>query len=379
MPKQKRFKTHYIGVYYIEGTSIATGKPERIYYIYYRKNGKQIEERVGRQNKDNMTPAKASRIRAMRIDGIQSSNKEKREEKLNHWTFNRLWEEYKSRKPFNKSLSVDDNRFKNHINPYFGEKTPSEISQFEVDKLRIKLLRTKKPQTVKHVLAQIRRISNFAFKKNLCEGIIFEIEMPKVNNKKTEDLSPVQLKNLLESIEQEPDIQIANIMKLALFTGMRRGELFRLKWNDIDFERGFITIRDPKGVFDQKIPLNSTAREILENHQKSKSPYIFPDKNGKPRYQITREANCIKERAGIPKDFRALHGLRHVYASMLASSGQVDMYTLQKLLTHKSPMMTQRYAHLRDETLKRASNLVGELIDQAVGNMKEEEKLKTEA
>jgi len=41
-------------------------------------------------------------------------------------------------------------------------------------------------------------------------------------------------------------------------------------------------------------------------------------------------------------------GLRHVYASMLASSGQVDMYTLQKLLTHKSPAMTQRYAHLRD-------------------------------
>jgi integrase len=47
---------------------------------------------------------------------------------------------------------------------------------------------------------------------------------------------------------------------------------------------------------------------------------------------------------------------------MLASSGEVDMYTLQKLLTHKSPIMTQRYAHLRDEALKRASNLVGNII-----------------
>jgi integrase len=51
---------------------------------------------------------------------------------------------------------------------------------------------------------------------------------------------------------------------------------------------------------------------------------------------------------------------------MLASSGQVDMYTLQKLLTHKSPQMTQRYAHLRDETLKKASNLAGNLINKAI-------------
>jgi site-specific recombinase XerD len=47
---------------------------------------------------------------------------------------------------------------------------------------------------------------------------------------------------------------------------------------------------------------------------------------------------------------------------MLASSGQVDLYTLQKLLTHKSAAMTQRYTHLRDEALRRASDLAGDLI-----------------
>ncbi len=63
---------------------------------------------------------------------------------------------------------------------------------------------------------------------------------------------------------------------------------------------------------------------------------------------------------------------------MLASSGQVDLYTLQKLLTHKSAAMTQRYAHLRDDTLRRASDLAGDLIGQAmnghnpqVANLKE--------
>ena len=51
---------------------------------------------------------------------------------------------------------------------------------------------------------------------------------------------------------------------------------------------------------------------------------------------------------------------------MLASSGQVDLYTLQKLLTHKSAAMTQRYAHLRDDALRRASDLAGDLIGQAM-------------
>jgi integrase len=57
---------------------------------------------------------------------------------------------------------------------------------------------------------------------------------------------------------------------------------------------------------------------------------------------------------------------------MLASSGKVDMYTLQKLLTHKSPQMTQRYAHLRDDALRRAADLAGELIQEAVNSKSNE-------
>ena len=72
----------------------------------------------------------------------------------------------------------------------------------------------------------------------------------------------------------------------------------------------------------------------------------------------------VKKKAGLPEDFRPLHGLRHNFASRLASSGQVYMYTLQKLLTHESPQMTQRYAHLRDEALRRAASLADSLVLQ---------------
>jgi len=153
--------------------------------------------------------------------------------------------------------------------------------------------------------------------------------------------------------------------------------MFKLKWSDIDFERGFITIRDPKGGTNEKIPLNDAARVLLESHPKENSEFIFPGVNGRQRVTISIPANRIKKRAGLPRDFRPLHGLRHVYASMLASSGQVDMYVLQKLLTHKDGRMTQRYAHLRDDTLKKASDLAGNIIQDAVKAKDQKNRAKT--
>lgn len=375
MPKQKRHKTKYPGVYFVEGTSVANGKLERIYYIIYRKNGKLIEEKAGRQFQDDMTPSRAASIRSQRIDGTQLSNKARRaaerKEKEPKWTIDRLWTEYKSQKPDSGSVRTDSGRYKNYLREQFGHKEPCELVQLDVDRLRINLLKQKKPQTVKHILMLLQRTINFGAKKALCESIKFKIEMPRVNNIKMEDLNPEQLSRLIEAIDQDSNTQAANLMKMALFTGMRRGELFRLTWNDIDFERGFILIRDPKGGIDQKIPLNSATRSLLEKHSRTDSPFVFPGRGGKQRTDIKKQVNRIKERAGLPKHFRALHGLRHVYASMVASSGRVDMYTLQKLLTHKSPRMTQRYAHLRDEALKKASNIADELIQQVISRTNE--------
>jgi integrase len=89
---------------------------------------------------------------------------------------------------------------------------------------------------------------------------------------------------------------------------------------------------------------------------------VFPGEDGKIRKTTGKATKRIRRDAGLPKDFRPMHGLRHVYASMLASSGNVDMYVLQRLLTHKSPMITQRYAHLRDEALKAGAGQVDDIF-----------------
>jgi integrase len=373
MPTLKRKKTNYPGVFYIEGTSPATGKPEKIFYIRYRKSGKMIEEKAGRQFQDDMTPARAAIIRGERIAGKRPSRKEikelreaAKEAEAGRWTIDRLWEEYTANRLI-KGLAQDRCRFDKYLRLMFGDKEPHEIQPLEVDRLRLRILKDKAPQTAKLTLALLRRIVRFGVKRRYCRELSFHLEMPKVNNLKTEDLSAEQLSLLLEAIGQDPNIQAANFMKMVLFTGMRRGELFKLRWEDVDFDRGFIHIRwDPKGGQDQKIPLNQAARELLEGHIKTGSPYVFPGRGGNQRTDINKQVDRIKQRAGLPKGFRPLHGLRHVYASMLASSGQVDLYTLQKLLTHKNPAMTQRYAHLRDEALRRASDLAGDLIGQAM-------------
>ena len=381
MPAQERHRTDYRGVYWIEGTG-ANGKPERIYYIEFRKDGRLVTEKAGRARQDDMTPARANKLRTMKIEGKIPTNKEMREAKAKakeeaalKWTLERLWVEYRGQRTENKALSVDSNRFDKYLKADFGSKEPAELIQLDIDRLRLNLLKKLSPQTVAHVLGLLKRIVNFGVNKGLCEGPGFKIQLPRVSNEKTEDLTPKQLEALLTAIDATEHKTGAAMMRLALFTGMRRGEMFKLKWTDIDFDRGFILLRGPKGGTDQRVPLNDEARKLLESHPRTKgTPLVFPGRGGRQLQNIRYQVNAIKKAAGLPEEFRALHGLRHVYASMLASSGRVDLYQLQRLLTHKTPRMTQRYAHLRDEALKAASAVAGDIITEAAEAAKAKEK-----
>ena len=120
-----RIKTNYPGVFYREASRIGGKGLEKVYYIIFKKKGKVIEEKVGRQYSDDMTPARASKIRGQRIEGKRLSPKKIRESNKaisNRWTITRLWEEYKLNKPNLKGIVTDENRFQNYISPVFGNK-----------------------------------------------------------------------------------------------------------------------------------------------------------------------------------------------------------------------------------------------------------------
>jgi integrase len=329
----KRAKTKYPGVFYREAKRLGGKGVEKVYYVVFKKDGKVIEEKAGRQYADDMTPARAAGIRADRIEGKRLSRKEiqeqEKEAKKKKWTVDRLYKEYKKQNPQLKGWATYDSQYDLWLKPTFKNKEPKNIIQFDVDRLRLKMLKKRSPQTVKHVLALFRRVVNFGVRKQLCEGLDFTIQMPSVDNSKTEDLTNEQLQALLKTIDKDKHPLAGSMMKMALFTGLRRGEMFKLKWLDINFERGFIHIIDPKGGPDQMIPLNDAVRGLLESMERN-SEFVFPGLRGGQRVNIGKQVAKIRDDAGLSKDFRPLHGLRHVYASTLASSGEVGMYTLQK-------------------------------------------------
>ena len=229
-----------------------------------------------------MTPARASGLRADQMDGKELPNTERRAAKkaakkaeAARWTLTKLWESYKAQRPVTKSLRVDDSRFTKYLEPTLGKKEPRDIAPLDVQRMEKKAAKDHYPRTVKHILVFLKRIANYGIGKNLCMGLTFKVKPPKVDNLKTEFLTGAEVEHVLAVLTEWPDRQSADMMLLAVLTGLRRGELYSLQWRDVDFERGFIFIRTSKGGKSGHIPLNQAAADVLKNHPRISGEWVF--------------------------------------------------------------------------------------------------------
>lgn len=145
------------------------------------------------------------------------------------------------------------------------------------------------------------------------------------------------------------------LVLLSLNTGARRGELFNLTWNDIDFERKIMTIQGTgtKSGKTLHIPLNKEALDTLQQWKKQSkgSGLVFPGKDGEKMNHCNTSWRAILKEAGI-ENFR-WHDMRHNFASKLVMSG-VDLTTVRELLGHADFTMTLRYSHLGDHIKRQA-------------------------
>lgn len=187
------------------------------------------------------------------------------------------------------------------------------------------------------------------------------IKVGNLKNEVTECLSLDEISRLKVTLSLWHNKNAARIVKFALYTGFRLGEILKLEWQDVDMESNFVSLKDPKGM-PTVLPLSNNAQKIIEEALKDKGSEIcvFPNRKGERRKSFSHIWYRIRKKAGLPPDFR-FHGLRHTYASYIASSGKVDLFTLQKLLNHQSPAMTQRYAHLLDSALKKGAETIDEV------------------
>ena len=365
----KRQKTSYPGV-----TFYITEDGEKNYYIRYRQGGrgtKETEEPVGSSAK-GMTPARANQIRSERIAGKALTNVESRSrilKKESEWTLKKIFEKYMDTLLQNKSRGTDRSLFAKWLITVHDKK-PAAITQLDIENIQKVLLKENKSnQTIKHVLNLVTRCMNYATKSGLLqkdELITFFIKKPTVDANKTESMDDELLKKYLAALNDEEDQDRAAVLKIALFSGIRKSAILALRWKHIDFHRGILEL-EGKSAKNNKtafIPINQSLMNVLKGlKQGAGEDLLFPNPTtGELQKDFRRMAKRVKAKAGLPDDFRPMHGLRHTYASRLASSGKVDLYTLQKLLTHESPEMTQRYAHLSNEAMQRAAAVADDVM-----------------
>ena len=157
------------------------------------------------------------------------------------------------------------------------------------------------------------------------------------------------------------------LILLLLNTGMRFGEATQLRHADLHLSDRLITVRGGAGTATagegaksgrtRVIPMNLEAHRILSALKGSPDAYVFPSDGGARLTTVKKSWGAVLEVAKI-EGFR-LHDLRHTFASRVKRGG-ADLYTVQRLLGHSSPFMTQRYAHLQPDDLRAAVEKVGQ-------------------
>lgn len=155
---------------------------------------------------------------------------------------------------------------------------------------------------------------------------------------------------------------VTGAIRLLLFTGCRLGEILNLRWDEVDLERGLLLLPDSKT--DRKaVILNGAAIAVLTSLQRI-GRYVVPGTDAdRPRHDLKRPWDHIRSHARL--DAVRLHDLRHTHASIGASAG-FGLPIVGRLLGHASTTTTQRYAHLADDPLRRASEAIGVHLKQAL-------------
>lgn len=374
--KYKRYHPNkWAGVYVYELEELYRGSPDLCFFINYRSGRRLVWEKVGKLS-EGYNPEVAAELRADRVKAIRHGEevktaKEIRQEQVEkNKFFHEVAEAYFEVKgPMLKGIVTDRNRYEKHLAPLIGKRCIGEITPQTIEDLR-KVMIDHKPATLWNTLELFRRIVNFGYKTNRCPPLSFQIEMPVKNNEVIEYLKPEEVQKFLKIVREWPVRDVANMLLLAFFTGMRRGEIFKLETPDVDFHLKLIRIRNPKSGKSASIGLSSVAEKIIQdqivwrNENFPESPYIFPGKSGKQRKDCSA-VDRIRKAAALPPHFRPFHGLRHHFAVTLANSGQFTLDIIAEMLTHKNADFTKKkYGQFLPESMTAAGNAAAAILGQ---------------
>jgi site-specific recombinase XerD len=265
-----------------------------------------------------------------------------------------------SKKP--QSYKKENQHFKLWIHPILGNLPLKEITAFAIEKVKKKLLDAgKSPRLTQYVLATIRQVWNHARRDRFVMGDspTKEVKLPKFDNRRQRFLSHEEADRLFADLEAR-DFRLYQMALLSLHCGLRAGEIFSLRWQDIDTGRGLILIADPKGGHNRTAFMTEGAKNIfLRMNRQAPGDLVFPNSAGERITEISKRFGTAVDALGFNKgvsDRRqrvCFHTLRHSFASWHVEGG-TDLYIVKKLLGHSNIGMTERYSHLSQGALQNA-------------------------
>ena len=251
------------------------------------------------------------------------------------------------------------------ILPAFGSKPLDRITPAQAAQWFHAFSRTA-PGNANSALKLLRQIMNFAMAcgyidANPTRGIKRNRRQPLTRFLSREEIG--RLHQVLDGLPRESDRQQADIVRLLLLTGCRKGEIVRLRRSEVQGDA--LMLADAK-TGPRKVPLNSHARRIIERQPRQGSAFVFPSPRdpARPLGDNLGLWSRVRREAGI-EDVR-LHDLRHTHASHAVMNG-VPVPVVSRLLGHANVRMTLRYAHLGDRDIEAAAERVGKAIADIIG------------
>lgn len=233
------------------------------------------------------------------------------------------------------------------------------VSTQQIDRFKAKRAGEVKPASVNRELGVLKRLLNVAVEWGyLYESPAKVVKLLRVDNRRLRWLTVDKIDNLLAEAARH----LRPIISVAVFSGLRRGEIFSLLWENIDLINRIIEVVDSKNGDKRAIPMNATLFRTLNRlPRRIDSPFLFPGRDGGRLTDIKNSFQTARENAGL-EDVR-FHDLRHTFASQLVMAG-ADLMTVKELLGHKTIKMTERYSHLSPDHKARAVQLLDSLGSQ---------------
>ncbi len=263
----------------------------------------------------------------------------------------------------NSERSFQDyrNLFDATIIPYFKGRQLHEINAEAVEQYKTARAERISPATINKELTALRHVFNKAVQWSyLPSSPMKDVERLKVSQKKVRFLTVEEIDLILAAAMPS----IRPILLTAIHTGLRRSELFRLEWSDVDFDRRVITVtgkgkEHTKNYRDREVPMTIALVECLRSVKRNGS-WVFCHEDGS-RYSegVKNSIESIVRKTGIPRF--TMHDLRHTFASHLVMDG-VDLPTVKVLMGHSNIATTMIYAHLAPDHLKGAVARLGKRL-----------------